>query len=76
MGYYNIFDLFENIHWREHSRREGSELVMDKDHTLVCPHCLKPFSRAPLLSEESLLCPHCRAKILLTEAGAEPQTDQ
>ncbi len=68
MGYFNIFDLVENLKWREFSHVEGDELVVDRTRGLVCPHCLGEIKKAPLLSEKSLLCVNCRREVSLPEA--------
>jgi len=58
LGYYDIFDLFENRGWRDRSSREGGRLVM-RQGVLVCPFCLKPFTRAEMEGEDAVRCPSC-----------------
>ncbi len=68
MGYFNIFDLVENLNWRQFSHREGEDLVVDRTHGLICPHCLGEIKKAPLLSEKSLLCLACRREVSLPDS--------
>lgn len=58
MGYYDIFDLFENRGWRERSRIEDGELVL-LEGALICPRCLRPLTRARVKEEGKVRCPHC-----------------
>ncbi len=67
MGYFNIFDLVENLNWRTFSRAEDGELVVDRENGLVCPHCLGEIKKASFISPCSLLCVHCRREIRLPD---------
>jgi hypothetical protein len=67
MGYFNIFDIFENLNWRKFSHMEGDELVVDREMGLVCPHCLREIKKARLLSSQTLRCVNCRREIWLPE---------
>lgn len=67
MGYFNIFDIFENLNWKKFSHVEGEDLVVDREMGLICPHCLKEIKKAPLFSAQSLLCVSCRREFSLPE---------
>lgn len=63
MGYYDIFNLFENEDWERHSSRQGDELVFEPSHPLICPACLSPLERAAFLDEDRVLCGLCGCEI-------------
>lgn len=67
MGYFNIFDLVENLNWRRFSHVEGDELVVDRKAGLICPHCLNEIKKGPFTPPKTLLCLKCRREVSLPE---------
>jgi hypothetical protein len=64
MGYYDIYNLYENDNWQKRCRRDGEELLVEEGN-LVCPYCLFPFMKARLLTDSCVQCPYCDREIEL-----------
>lgn len=62
MGYYNVFELAINEGWRSRVCVKGKRLIVEQD-ALVCPECMRYFSEAVVLHEETLKCPLCEKSI-------------
>jgi len=75
MGYYDIFNIYENDDWEKRTRREGEELVVEQGN-LVCHFCLFPFMRARLLAPSRVQCPLCGREIELSDPSEKHPWNQ